>query len=398
MTSNPHHQFDGSLSAIIKYYRLARPSLASAMDVSLQTIHNWCTGRVPVPVHHLGALSEHIVAAGATDTEVAALIQRQLELHGLDHELLQGLRADRQPSVGVGAVMLITWDMKSGGIFQHFTKATREAIESLGLICLVMDCGGDHRMRQTYIREAIRMQAHGVILAGVPGAYPAPSDDLLTAIQPLVEHHVPTVMLTPWNGDISLPAGVIAVGWESDTANEMALSFLKESGHERIAVVLGETGPLVGGRYQGLDRTFADLGMPIDKQSIAWLDGDADDVAEVQRCLERTTAVFARTSTLATVANACHAANLRWPRDISVITLGHPQSLAQLSSHPFTYVGIPVGKISRAAAHLLASMVDEDDFHYSHQFVVYGRSTMRVMNPEGGSVGAPGSRLTHSTP
>jgi len=396
MTSSPYHPFDGSLSAIIKHYRLARPSLAGVMDVSLQTIHNWCSGRVPVPVHHLGTLSQRIVAAGATDSEVAALVQRQLELHGLDHELLQGLRADRQPGVGVGAVMLITWDMKSGGIFQHFTKATREAVESLGFTCLVMDCGGDHRMRQTYIREAIRMQARGVILAGVPGAYPAPNDELLTAIQPLVEHHVPAVMLTPWNGDISLPAGVIAVGWDSNTANEMALSFLKTSGHERIAVVLGETGPLVSGRYQGLDRTFADLGMPIDKQSIAWLDGDADDVAEVQRALERTTAVFARTSTLATVANACYAANLRWPRDVSIITLGHPQSLAQLSGHPFTYVGIPVGKISRAAAHLLASMVDEDDFRYSHQFVVYGRSAMRVMNPEAGSVGAPARRLSRS--
>jgi DNA-binding LacI/PurR family transcriptional regulator len=397
MTSSPYHPFDGSLSAIIKHYRLARPSLAGVMDVSLQTIHNWCSGRVPVPVHHLGTLSQRIVAAGATDSEVAALVQRQLELHGLDHDLLQGLRADREPEVGIGAVIVITWDMKSGGIFQHFTKATREAVESLGFTCLVMDCGGDHRMRQTYIREAMRMRARGVILAGVPGAYPAPNDELLSAIQPLVENQVPAVMLTPWNGNIPLPDGVIAVGWDSDTANAMALSFLKESGHDRIAVVLGETGPLVSGRFQGLDRTFADLGMPINEQTTAWLDGDADDVAEVQRALEQTTAVFARTSTLATVANACYAANLRWPHDVSIITLGHPQSLAQLSSHPFTYVGIPVGKISRAAAHLLASMVDEDDFHYSQQFVVYGRSAMRVMNPEAGSVGAPARRPARST-
>jgi len=41
-------------------------------------------------------------------------------------------------------------------------------------------------------------------------------------------------------------------------------------------------------------------------------------------------------------------------------------------------------------------MVDEDDFRYSHQFVVYGRSAMRVMNPEAGSVGAPARRLSRS--
>ena len=68
------------------------------------------------------------------------------------------------------------------------------------------------------------------------------------------------------------------------------------------------------------------------------------------------------------------------------------------SSHPFTYVGIPVGKISRAAAHLFASMADEEDFRYSQQFVVYGRSAMRVMNAHAGSVGPPAQRFTDINP
>ena len=382
-----------SLSSLVKQYRLSRPSLASAMHVSLQTIHNWCAGRVPVPVHHLGRLSERLTSVGATEDDIASLVRRQLEQHGLDHEILQGFFSERRPPAGSGAVMLITWDMKSGGIFQHFTKATRQAVESLGFTCLVMDCGGDHRLRETYIKQAVRTRARGVILAGVPGAYPAPSDELLTSIKPLLDDQLPTVMLTPWNGHIPLPAGVVAVGWDSDSANEMAVSFLKESGHEHIALVLGETGPLVSGRYQGLERTFADLGMVIDEQRVAWLDSNADDITDVQQAIERSTAVFARTSTLSTVANACYAANLRWPNDFSVITLGHPQSFAQFGSRPFTYVGIPVGKISRAAAHLFASMADEEDFRYSQQFVVYGRSAMRVINPDAGSVGPPSSRV-----
>ena len=61
-------------------------------------------------------------------------------------------------------------------------------------------------------------------------------------------------------------------------------------------------------------------------------------------------------------------------------------------------MGIPVGKISRAAAHLFASMADEEDFRYSQQFVVYGRSAMRVINPDTGSVGPPSSRVAPARP
>jgi hypothetical protein len=75
------------------------------------------------------------------------------------------------------------------------------------------------------------------------------------------------------------------------------------------------------------------------------------------------------------------------------MTIGHPSSMPQLGDNPFTYVTVPVGKISRGAAHILASLIEDNEVPYSQQFMVYGKSSMRVQNAEGGSVGIPQQRL-----
>lgn len=380
-----------NLSSLLRRYGLTRPALAARMDVSLQTIHNWCIGRIPVPLHQFGRLAENLTAVGASDPEIAELIRAYLEMHGLDERLLSTLTS-RTDGGDRAVVLLMSWDIKSGGLFSHFPHACRSAVQSLGMTCLVVDCGGDDQMKRTYVSEAIKHRYAGVILAGIPGAPPSPIDELFDAIQPLVDAGIPVVMISPWNTDVDLPQGVTALGWDSNVSNSMALGFLRESGHEQIAVVLSETGPMVSGHYQGLDRTFSDQGVRINDSLVVWTGDDPDDPDEIQEALGSATAVFARPSTLHLLANGCYAKNLRWPDDISIITIGHPQSIPQLGSNPFTYVGIPVGRISRSAAHILSSLVEEGEGAYFQQFAIYGKSAMRIMNAEGGSVGPPARR------
>jgi len=247
-------------------------------------------------------------------------------------------------------------------------------------------------MKRTYVNEAITHRYAGVILAGIPGAPPSSVDDLFDTIQPLANAGIPVVMISPWNADVALPQGVTALGWDANISNSMALGFLRESGHERIALVLSETSPVSSGRYQGLDRTFSDQGARIDDALVVWAGDDPHNPDAIQEALGVATAIFARPSTLHLLANGCYAKNLRWPDDISIITIGHPESIPQLSSNPFTYVGIPVGRISRSAAHILSSLVEDGDGAYYQQFAVYGKTAMRIMNADGGSVGAPAHR------
>jgi DNA-binding LacI/PurR family transcriptional regulator len=320
------------------------------------------------------------------------LVRAQLEAHGLNENLIRSLSTTVTPDDGTRSIMVMSWDLKSGGLFSHFATACRQALESLGFSCTVVDCGADHHMKQRYVREALRHRYSGVVLAGVPGAYPTPQDEVLMTIQPLTEASIPVALLMPWNGHVSLPQGVVALGWDADVANGMAVEALRSAGHEDIALVLSETGPLVSGRYQGLDRVFADVGKPLNDISVAWVGGDPDDLEEVQHALNHASAVFARPSTLPVLANACYALGRHWPADISVMTIGHPITIPQLGSNPFTYVTVPVGKISRGAAHILASLIEDNEVPYSQQFMVYGKSSMRIMNAEGGSVGAPVTR------
>jgi DNA-binding LacI/PurR family transcriptional regulator len=377
-----------NLASMLKRSGQNRPTLAAYMDVSLQTIHNWCTGRVPVPVHQFGRLAENLTTFGASDAEIAELMRAYLQMHGMSDRLLRTLSA-RSGASERSTVLLVSWDIKSGGLFSHFPGACRTAVQSLGMTCLVVDCGGDHQMKRTYIREAIKHRYAGVILAGIPGAPPSPVDELFDAIQPLVNAGIPVAMIAPWSADVALPPGVTALGWDSNVSNSMAIGHLRDLGHERISVILSETGPMVSGRYQGIDRTFSDQGARIDEALVVWTGDDPDDADEILDALGSATAIFARPSTLHLLANGCYAKNIRWPDDISIITIGHPESIPQLGSNPFTYIAVPVGRISRSAAHILSSLIEEDQTAYYQQFAIYGKSAMRIMNADGGSVGAP---------
>ena len=380
-----------SLGSLLKQYGHQRSVLAAQMDVSIQTVHNWCSERVPVPVHQFDSLAGNLAAIGATDEEVAALVRRLLELHGLGDRLLSALafpkKNDDRPEV-----LLMSWDIKSGGLFSHFPGACRNAVQELGMTCLVVDCGGDHQMKRTYVAEVIKHRYAGVILAGIPGAPPSPTGELFETIQPLIAAGIPVVMISPWDIDVMIPPGVTALGWDSNVLNAMALGFLKDSGHERIAVVLSETGAMVSGRYQGLDRAFSEQGGRLDENLVIWTGDDPDDPSEILEVLRSATAIFARPSALHLLANGCYTKNLRWPEDVSIITVGHPQSIPQLGSNPFTYIGIPVGRLSRSAAHILNSLVEKEEEEYYQQFAVYGKSAMRVMNADNGSVGTPANR------
>ena len=358
------------------------------MDVSIQTIHNWCSGRVPIPIHQIERLVEQLQRAGASDSDASLLVAAQLEAHGLSSSLVSALAIESATQASQGSVMLIAWDLKSGGMFPHFAHSCREAIEAIGYTCLVVDCGGAHSMKQTYIKEAVRRRYAGVVLIGVPGAFPDPDDDLLTMIEPLSNNGTPAVMVTPWRGSIPLPTGIAGVGWDSDATNDKALETLFSLGHTDVAVLLSATGPLVTRRYQGVEKAFEGLGRKMRDDLVVWVDGDDDDLPETSRVIRSASAVFARASTLNTLTNACYSQGLRWPNDISVITVAHSQAQLQLGINPFTYVSVPVRRISQGAAHLLASLTTGDRAPYSQQFIVYGSSSMRLVHEQGGSIGA----------
>ena len=377
------------LSLLLKSHHLSRSNLAHRLNVSVQTVHNWCSGRVSIPTRKIGQLCALLEDMGVPSDELSQMVVRELEAQGLAPGRFTLKAQGSQPTV-----MLMTWNLMNSGLFGPITIVVRNALEGLGYQCLVVDCTAEHRLRRAYIRQAVATGVAGLLLCGVPGDVPDPDDDLFSSLGPAIAADIPVVLLKPWTGSVSLPPGVGSIGWDSVAAVERAVGVLANLGHSRIRAVLGGTGAGFGGRYRGLDKAWANLGLPFDEDALVW-ESDTEASPELTEAFASATAIFTPPSHLSLLVRACYAAGVRWPDDISIISLGNREVLPQHDRRPFTFVTIPIGRVGRGAAQLLSSMIERERFQTGQEYIVYGASTMSIENLDGGSVGQP---RTHELP
>ncbi len=375
------------LGSILKTHHISRADLALRLDVSVQTVHNWCSERVRVPSPKLGRLCDLLEELGVPADELAQMAVRELETLGVQQERLALRTKSAQPLIG-----LVTWDLMYPGLFGPLARVTRIALEGMGYQCMALDCGGEHRQRRAYLQWAARGDVDGLVLCGIPGDVPDPDDDLFASLKPVTTAGIPVVLLKPWTGSsMAIPEGVGSIGWDYVAAVEMAAGLLQQLGHEQVHAFLSVGGAGFGARYRGLDRAWSNLGLTFDEDSIMWAQ-EGETEGELVEALADATGIFAPPSQLPTIARACFAGGIRWPDDISIVSLGNRAFVPQLYRHPFTFVTIPVGRVGRGAAQLLSSMIRGERFQTGQEYVIYGASTMSVENPEGGSVGPPRRR------
>ncbi|MBL76471.1 MAG: hypothetical protein CL763_06085 [Chloroflexi bacterium] len=372
------------LTSLLKHHHISRSDLAYRLNVTLQTIHNWCSGRVLIPNNKLGILCDLLEDLGVPRDELTGLALNNLASRGVHPARLERRIAQPTPTI-----MIMTWDLMNPGLFGSIVKLARITLEGLGYQCMIFDCNGEHRIRRFYINEAIRSGVSGLLLCGVPGEVPDPDDDLLTSLSPAIDKDIACVLVKPWTGAINLPPGVASIGWDSIAAVQMALALLVNKGHTEIRALLSGTGAGFGGRYRGVDQAWKNLGLIFnDEESIIWA-GQAGSSEEIKSMVRNSTGVFTPPSNLALLAQTCFENNFRWPRDISITSLGNRDFIPQLSRYPFTFVNLPVGRVSRGAAQLLADMIGGEQFQTGQEYVVYGSSTMVVENLDRGSVTEP---------
>ncbi len=375
------------LGPLLKAHHISRSDLAHRANVSVQTVHNWCSGRVRVPSEKLGRLCDLLEELGVPRDELAQMAVRELERLGVQQERLTLRSKSTQP-----VIVLMTWDLMSPGLFGPLARVARTALEGMGYQCMALDCGGEHRQRRAYLQWAVRGDVDGLLLCGVPGDVPDPDDDLFASLNPVTAQGIPVVLLKPWTGSsVALPAGVGSIGWDYVAAVEVAAGLLQGLGHEQVHALLAAEGAGFGARYRGLDRAWGNLGLSFDEDSIIWSQ-EGETAQELADALTGASAVFTPPSQLPTIARACFARGIRWPQDVSIVSLGNRAFVPQLHRTPFTFVSIPIGRVGRGAAQLLSSMVRGERFQTGQEYVIYGASTMSVENEHGGSVGPPSER------
>ncbi len=376
------------LGKLLKEHHISRSSLAYKLNVTLQTVHNWCSGRIVIPSQKMAGVCDALESFGVPKEQLTNLT--------LDHLHLQGLPSDRiikNPNDTVPTIMLITWDLMNPSLFGPIAKVARSTLEGLGYRCLILDCSAEHRLRRFYITEAIRTGISGLLFCGVPGEVPDPDSDLLDSLEPAISAQIPCVLLKPWTGPINLPPGVASIGWDSIAAVQLALKILVDEGHSKIRALLAGTGAGFGGRFRGIDQAWKNLNLEFDEEeSIIW-SPSGQDTTEVKDILTQCSAIFTTPSHLPLLARACFESSTRWPRDLSVTSLGNRDFIPQLDRNPFTFVNLPIGRVSRGAAQLLTSMIQGERFQTGQEYIIYGASTMVVENLIGGSIAEPHKRL-----
>jgi len=339
-----------ALGPLLKALFISRASVARELGVSVQTIHNWCSGRVEVPPQQVGRLVTVLRDRGAPSASVAEFVQRELESYGIDPSLLVESARVRE-GLNASTVMIITWNLAQAGAFEAIARLCRQTLEHAGVECLHVDCGGEHRLKRSYIRQALSMSCLGVVLVGVPGDVPDPDDELLSAIAPAIEAGVPVVLAMPWANSLPLPRGAAAIGWDIDAAAGMAIDFLVDSGHEEIGIFRGPNDPAHVRRYQGMDAALQRRGITPRPDLVAWASDEPDDLSD--------------------------------------LTMGNSLFTPKMGRRPFTYATLPIGKVSRGAAHLLMSLTQEASTSYGQEYVIYGASSMSIAHAEDGSIGPP---------
>jgi DNA-binding LacI/PurR family transcriptional regulator len=377
-----------SLSTTLKGYFISRATLAHDMDVSLQSVHNWCSGRVHIPVPQLGLLADRLSALGVPDDTVAGLIANELEAQGLNTRFLPSLAGPtvlQSPTMSQ-IVMVIAWDMERAAPFGYIAHLCRASLEQMGVECLLADCGGEHRLKRSYLKQAVAMRCAGVIMVGIPGEVPDRNDDLLSTIDPAVVAGIPVVLAMPWTSSLDLPRGTAGIGWDTTATGVKAAEFLIEYGHTEIAYLSADGGAGNQARFAGFTKSLAERGVPVREDLTVWPTDDPSTFHDIERVLRPATAVFAAPRSLSKLARACYTAGISWPQGISIISMGHEMFIREYGPRPFTYVGLPMGKVARGAAHLLKMMLAGDEDYYGQEFAVFGSSSMPVVNAEVGSM------------
>jgi DNA-binding LacI/PurR family transcriptional regulator len=191
--------------------------------------------------------------------------------------------------------------------------------------------------------------ADGVVLFG-----PAGDDPLLALLR---ESNLPTVLIGPRRDDVDLTTV------HDDEAMGMRLitEALLAHGHRHIAAITEPAGKVLDptGRCGRLQRELQARGVPFDERNLIPLSGSpSETVHGILSQPNRPTALFVWHDRNAyRVLEACEAAGLRVPQDISIV--GYDGIVwPSTSSHVVTSVHVPLDDMAAMAVSLLHRLIE----------------------------------------
>ncbi len=239
-------------------------------------------------------------------------------------------------------------------LYAKLFRAVEERLRDAGYMMLLANSLNSPEREIEILSTFRRRGMDGVLIA--PGN--ERDEQVLQAVEAL---DMPVVIL-----DRDMTTTKDRVMFDHVPGMKSVVAHLAALGHRRVGLILGTTpNRPTRRRIEGFRKGFTDLGLPVPESMIIRLPTSMspafDDVLALLRQPHRPTALIAHgTTILNDTLNAVHAARLRVPEDISVVSLGDP--LFARSHRPaITSSHVDLDAAANASASLLLERIAEPD-------------------------------------
>ena len=268
------------------------------------------------------------------------------ELGYYPNELARSLRLQQSSTIG-----LILPNVMNP-VFGEIAHELENICTQEGFLVLLCNSDRQHDREERFIQMLRAKQVDGVVIT--------PHREPVTLIKPLLQAHIPVVVL-----EHDLP-NVHCITLDEVQGGRIATQHLIELGHRRIALIRRKpTSALSTQRITGYQQALVAANIPYEPTLVIECDaGQAAGAQAMQHLLthaEPPTAVFTHNDVLAMGAlHAIRCAGLRVPDDISVIGYDDITSAAYFSP-PLTTMRSPKAEMGILAGHTILQLVRQKE-------------------------------------
>ena len=254
--------------------------------------------------------------------------------------LARGLRQQKTCEVGV-----IVPDI-SNPFFSEVIKSLAGELRKKGYNFIVYDSDEDIAIERSAIKSLLEKRVDGLIIASVGQDF--------SHIQKIRDAEIPVVMVDRCFDELD----VDSVSVDNVKGSLLAMNYLIEAGHSRIAFIQGLPGTYANEtRLQGYKSALRDAGISIDKHLIVGDDFRSFNgylkTKSLLKLSNSPTAIFTAGDLIALGAlEACRESNITIPDDLSLITFDDPVFATYLSP-ALSAVEQPITKIAEMAVAML---------------------------------------------
>lgn len=217
----------------------------------------------------------------------------------------------------------------------------------------------------------------GLIIEPTKSGLPNPNLDIYERI---AGKKIPTLFFHSFYPGIELPH----VSIDDEHAGYIAVKYLLEAGHQKIAGIFKSDDGQGHRRYQGYVKALLEAGLKIREEHIAWIDTEDQKtmIKDGRRYLRRVkdcTACVCYNDTVAFDLEQILIKNgIGIPDQLSLISIDNSEQ-AKLCEVPVTSVIHPMEKLGEKAAENLIQLMNDQNFEAGYEFVteIYERESVK---------------------